>query len=95
MQTRILHKGQHAHIAWVLDDKFHLFRMLCETRGVGGVWANKDGSVPVCGGGEVFGPVGEWSEAGGGAEEGKPFLRQRESGPVQEKERREANVREL
>jgi hypothetical protein len=47
--------GPKGHQIWVMDDKFHLQRMVYEARGVS--WANKTGSIPVTEAGERFANV--------------------------------------
>jgi len=47
--------GLEGHQIWVMDDKFHLQRMVYEARGVR--WANAMGSIPVTEAGERFASV--------------------------------------
>lgn len=47
VQARILKRGQHAKLNWILDDKMQLQRMMYEGLGMGGTWEQTMDIVPV------------------------------------------------
>jgi hypothetical protein len=55
LETMVGWAGLKTHQIWVMDDKFHLQRMVYEARGVS--WVNTKGSIPVTEAGERFASV--------------------------------------
>lgn len=46
--------GGYRRVRWVLDDKMQVQRMMFEEAGMGGVWTNLDGAIPVTESKDVF-----------------------------------------
>jgi hypothetical protein len=49
--------GGYRRVRWVMDDKMQVQRMMFEEAGMGGVWTNLDGAVPVTENKDVFGDL--------------------------------------
>lgn len=46
--------GGYRRVRWVMDDKMQVQRMMFEEAGMGGVWTNLDGTIPITEGKAVF-----------------------------------------